>query len=125
MSSSPSPPRRFRFGLRSLFVLVTVICVWLGYYLNWMRQRREFLKDCPVHHITYTTVAMMEERLEKDPSVAKFYRPLPIAPAILRVFGEQAILSIIIHPSDVERTERAKRLFPEARYIGRRTWYGE
>ena len=35
---------RFRFSLRTLFVVVTVACVWLGYQLNWIRQRHEILR---------------------------------------------------------------------------------
>jgi hypothetical protein len=38
-------PRRrwYQFSLRTMFVLVTVACVvlaWVGYSLNWIRQRR-------------------------------------------------------------------------------------
>jgi hypothetical protein len=39
----PKPRRRFRFSLRTMFVLVTALCVWLGYQLNWIRQRRNVL----------------------------------------------------------------------------------
>jgi hypothetical protein len=45
-----SPSRRwFRFSLRTLFILVTVVALWLGYYANWMRQRGEarvWLDEC-------------------------------------------------------------------------------
>lgn len=39
------PPRRrwFRFSLRALFLVVTAFGCWLGYQLNWIRQREEFL----------------------------------------------------------------------------------
>ena len=33
--------RWFRFSLRSLFVAVTVICVWLGWNLNTVRERQK------------------------------------------------------------------------------------
>ena len=33
-----SPRRRFRFGLRTLFIVMTVLCLWLGYRV--IRERR-------------------------------------------------------------------------------------
>jgi hypothetical protein len=39
-----APKRRWpRFSLRTLFVVVTVLGCWLGYQLNWIRQRHDFL----------------------------------------------------------------------------------
>ncbi len=36
--TTPTANRRWlRFSLRTLFVVVTVLCVWLGYELNWIR----------------------------------------------------------------------------------------
>ena len=41
---TPAPkPRRFRFSLRTLFVVVTLVGCWLGYQLNWIRQRHDML----------------------------------------------------------------------------------
>jgi hypothetical protein len=37
--------RWFRFGLRTMFVVVTVVCVWLGYHVNWMHRRRALLNE--------------------------------------------------------------------------------
>jgi len=38
----PLPPRRwFRFSLRTMFVVVTVFAVWLGYQVNWIRERKK------------------------------------------------------------------------------------
>ena len=46
MEENPKPRRRwFRFSLRTMLVLVTVISVYLGWAANWKRQRREFLKS--------------------------------------------------------------------------------
>ena len=43
MPDVPTPPRRFRFGLRSLFVLVTVLAAgtWVANSLIWVRARQE------------------------------------------------------------------------------------
>lgn len=41
MSEGPVKPRRwFRWKLSTLFVVLTVLCVWLGYQVNWIRQRQ-------------------------------------------------------------------------------------
>ncbi len=40
-----TPNRRWTFTLRTLFVVVTVFGIWLGYEWNWIRQRRAFLKE--------------------------------------------------------------------------------
>jgi hypothetical protein len=49
MSESPLPRRRwFQFGLRTMFVVVTLFAMalaWVGYSLNWVRQRQRFLSD--------------------------------------------------------------------------------
>jgi hypothetical protein len=36
--AAPSQRSRFRFGLKTLFVVTTVLCLWLGY--KFLRERR-------------------------------------------------------------------------------------
>ena len=43
MTSFPKR-RRPRFSLRTLFAVVTLFGCWLGYELNWIRQRREAIQ---------------------------------------------------------------------------------
>ena len=48
MSDAPTTPRRIRFSLRSLFVLVVIVsipCAWVAYSLNWIRQRHGGLRS--------------------------------------------------------------------------------
>ncbi len=41
---APTPKLRWlRFSLRTLFVVVTVLACWLGYYVNWHAQRNAVL----------------------------------------------------------------------------------
>ena len=44
--SMTAPNRRwFRYGLRTLFVVVTAVACWLAYELNWIYQRHKFLAE--------------------------------------------------------------------------------
>jgi hypothetical protein len=110
-----APKRRwFRFSLRTLFVVVTMFGVSLGYELNWIRQRHEVLADPKVHF--YFEVG------EDDPFSAAPTVPVN-APWFLRLLGERGVASInIMYPttstrplSESEELERARvsRLFPE------------
>ena len=45
---SEAPKRRwFRFSLRSLFLVVTALCLWLGWNVNVVRLRRAVLAQVP------------------------------------------------------------------------------
>jgi hypothetical protein len=46
MSENYAPRRWFQFSLRMAFVDLTILCCFLGYQLNWIRQRRTAIKDC-------------------------------------------------------------------------------
>src|SRR5688572_30141369 len=47
------PPRRcFRFSLRALLVLVAVVAIWLGWSLNWVLQRRDFIRNTQFDALT-------------------------------------------------------------------------
>ena len=46
MVEAPKTRRRFfQFGLGTMFLLVTVLCAFLGYHLNWIRERRTITSD--------------------------------------------------------------------------------
>ena len=106
----PNPTKRrwFRFSLRTMFVLVTVLCVWLGYQLNWIRQRREEIKServDPMH------TQMCFETSAEPPTYQ--------APALLWFFGERGYSSVWTQDfptNEMALTEakRVRRLFPEA-----------
>ena len=49
---TPTPRRWFKwswltFSLRTLFVVVTVLAVFIAYHANWIRQRHTYLQDHP------------------------------------------------------------------------------
>jgi hypothetical protein len=107
--STPYPKRRwFRFSLRTLFVVVTVFGCWLGYELNWIRQRHEAIYWLEASSDSWYAPSQTGAKVQADP------------PWSLRLFGERAIVGIgmdrqqftgLVPYSPTE----LKRLFPEAR----------
>lgn len=97
------PPRRFRFGLRTLFVLVVIAaipCAWVGYSLNWIRERHEAIES--------HTVSTWDE----DP--LSFAEP-PRAPRGLWILGETGHMTVYVW--DDKEISRMKLLFVEAKVI--------
>src|SRR5689334_11824100 len=95
-----------RFKLRMLFVLIALSSIpigWVGYQLNWIRQRRAF----------------WERRLIADDAlrlrINDFAQPDIPAPWSLRIFGEHGY-SVI--PAPKNSVEGVRRLFPEAIVVG-------
>jgi len=43
----PSHRRWFRFSLRTVLVLLTLFCVWLGVQVKWIRDRHDVLARYP------------------------------------------------------------------------------
>ena len=80
-------PHRFRFSLRTLFVVVTVVCVWLGYGLRWLSQRRA--------HISMPNIRSGTE--------SYFLKPAPSTPFPLKLFGEKAYSYVILDVVDSKR----------------------
>ena len=103
--TSPAPNRRrwFRWSLGTMFVVVLVagcLAGWLGYHLNWIRQRHEVVSRHSVH----------SELCEVPPSDTPF---------ALRMLGESSYSSISmldVGPTTIEsqEVERIRGLFPEA-----------
>jgi len=113
---STAPKRRwFSFSLRTMFVIVTLFGCWLGYELNWIRQRDALVAknqalDLKVEHEEGAWALLTFKTLR--------------APGLLWMFGEEPLSDLeIIFIGDGQRPltaeeqrelERAKNLFPEA-----------
>ena len=109
-------PRWFRFSLRTLFVVVTIFGVWLGWQLKWIRERREFLAAeaamFVAHKLGYTS-AFSAEYVS--------YRP----PWPLGFFGETGYPHVGLYVDGPDRdnltaedrmkVDQAQRLFPESK----------
>ena len=100
-----APPRRrwFSYSLRTFFVLVTIFGVWLGVQVKWIKDRRAFLVDHPIHG----------------------YMPEPpAAPGLLWLFGEEGVYAVVVVTDTRLSTAtippevaEARRLFPESRLV--------
>jgi hypothetical protein len=97
MTETKSKRRWFRFSLRTLFVVTTIIGVcagWVLYQLNWIRQRHDFTAR-------YSWIGWAW-RPDVEP---------PDAPLSLRLFGETRMTAIRTPES---LAEHAHELFPES-----------
>lgn len=102
----------FRFSLRTLFVLVTILCVWLGWQLNIVRERRLIRTDWSASSkFQFMTAESYDTDFSYGP-VATATIPLP-----RRLMGDEAIQLIWYSwyqpPSD-EEVQRIADAFPEA-----------
>jgi hypothetical protein len=71
---------RLQFSLRTLFIAITLLAVWLGYHVNWIHQRREGRKWLGHHGFEFPIMPALPELpwslalLEETPfPCAKFY----------------------------------------------------
>ena len=115
MSEEPKCSR-FRITLRTLFVVLAIFGIWIGYEVHWLRNRRE--------------VTSQSDAWPVDPATATGVRPK--APGMLSYLGENgyglveitfkrptAEGSSTISPEEQAEIERVRRLFPEATVRGK------
>ena len=112
MTQTNQPRRWFRFGLRTLFMVVTLFGVWLAVQVKWIRDRRAFLSQEGVWNLT------IEQLLDPFDNELPEDELLP-APGVLWLFGEKGIPGILIDRTknsahDEARRREAMHLFPEA-----------
>jgi hypothetical protein len=103
--------RRWSYSLRTLFVLVTVFAISLGYYGNWARQRR-----AEVHWLVNKKRI---EAVSMDGLLIRWDGKTPTLPWLLQLFGEEpeAVIVVAIDEAsadDLKHVESIRRLFPEA-----------
>lgn len=90
----------YQFSLRTMFILVTLaapVFGWVGYAMNWIRERHALLENNRGSLFVHRTMD-----------------PLPVAPGGLWLLGEDAAQYIVCSK---ELTAQAKRLFPESQVL--------
>jgi len=95
IEDAPASPRRrwFRYSLRTFFVLLTMLCVWLGVQVKWISDRHEAVRDDPDAFVDIETKA----------------------PWSIRLLGERGQFAIVVGSGHSEEEySRLKSLFPEA-----------
>ena len=107
MTADPTKSKRrwFQFRLRALLIAVAVVAVpmaWVGWQLDWIRERRWVLDG--KHNL-------VERYVRSDDT----YGGLPVkAPGYLGFFGETGIAIIVCGEQSKEDINRVLELFPEA-----------
>lgn len=106
--------RWLRFSLRGMFVVITLFGIWLGFQVNWMRQRQEARRWIEQHEFG--------DWSRVDPKDVVPTRPAADAPWILRLQGETRLAYIHLDKSklsenDISRIDSLPSLFPEAHQV--------
>jgi len=110
-------PRRrwFNFSLRTLFIVVTALCCWLGWEMSVVRSRQAALSRIKGNMaFSVTTAQSYRERWPAGMSVPT----LATIPLIRRLLGDEAVQEIVVHrwfqSFSEEELSRLTRAFPEA-----------
>jgi hypothetical protein len=110
---TPNKPQKnwFRLSLRTIFVLVTILCCWLGWELSIVKQRQALLKDLRTKGGYSITTA---ELIRKNNPTATALANVPLR---RRLLGDEAIQEIGYSwpvPTK-EELARISKTFPEAK----------
>jgi hypothetical protein len=110
-STSEVYRRHFQFGLRTLFIAVTIVAVWLGWELKFICARAAIAKDPAVGAMP--TVVVGERTNE-----ATINRSICITnelPWWRRLLGDQSYCVVFVgEGADAAKSHLMRRLFPEA-----------
>jgi hypothetical protein len=108
----PSRRRWFQFGLRTMFVVVTVFAVWLAWELKAVRDRRDFLALIDAVDLAESK-PMFSVFLEDRPPLSATPGTIPFWRLWL---GDKPIEKIHLPLNwSHEQLEKTRSMFPEAR----------
>jgi hypothetical protein len=115
-----NPRRRWgSFSLRTMFVLMTVLCCWLGWEMSIVRQRQSVLKELKLNPDYRVTLAADWEK-GPMPGVWPDIPAVAAIPTMRTWLGDQAVQEIWYPHFQTESQPEVRRLartFPEARLI--------
>ncbi|MBC7852957.1 MAG: Hint domain-containing protein [Pirellulaceae bacterium] len=114
---SPKAPRRWlSFSLRTMFIVVTAICCWLGWESSVVRGRQALLKELRSRPSVQVTAAS-QWVASLPPGTSRNHRAS--VPLHRRWLGDEAIQEIgygtHYQPLSTTELSRVARVFPEAR----------
>jgi len=127
----PAPKRRWlRFSLRSMFVLVTLVAIWLGWNVHVVRQRNDMTtwlsasgrgraivvseeKFVRMRSSSEALSRMRATLLSNDGSDVFEADPGKLPSRLRRWLGDKLYISIVIY--DKDDLDQVRRTFPEAR----------
>jgi hypothetical protein len=102
-------PRRFRFSLRTMFVVVTVGCIWLGWQVYLVQKRKALLQLSESSGGGWTA---------RDAIYSPDGVPEPLITDISwyrKLLGDHAVAYILLQAATESELIAARSLFPEAR----------
>ena len=109
--------RWFRFSLRTLLVVMTALCCWLGWESSVVRGRKAVLREIknnPAYNVT--TASQYSARFGYGPPIGK----VATIPFIRRWLGDEPVQDILVvehfQGYSEEQLARLKRAFPEAAF---------
>ncbi len=127
---SPRFRRWFQFSLRGIFILMTLLGVWLGVQVKWVRDRQEARKWIAEHEDEgqWSLVDVSDPKVRYSQTTWKngVRVPVPVreknAPWSVRVLGEKRLNFIYLDKSklsasDADYIDLLPSLFPEAKGI--------
>lgn len=101
-----TPRRWFRFSLRTLFVVVTVFAVWLGWELSFIKERKASIRLIRDKYGSVYTSSDLADRPVTDLVSIPFWR---------RMLGDEAVQMVRLTPAFSDNDLRnVQRIFPEA-----------
>jgi len=116
--------RWLRFSLRGMFVVITLLGIWLGFQVNWLRQRQEARRWIEQHESLggWSRINPKDVIWTKLDGTKHPGKPAD-APWSLRLFGETRLAFINLDKSklseaDIPRIDSLLALFPEAEDSG-------
>jgi hypothetical protein len=117
--------RWFSFSLRTMFVLVTVLCVWLGWNVRIVQERKAILAELRQAvgegNVDFVSLESWDAKIETsaDASWQSHWAHLRVS-KIRRLLGDEscAILDFTL-PVDTRLVERIEAALPEAKLYAR------
>ena len=111
------PRRWFRCSLITFFLLFTVVSVWLGLQVKWIKNRRQTLDQIRA-----------ECSLDLEFSDPSRHPTSEVAPWSIRLLGERGVYGIVVPRGCwnddpdmlIRKEEELRRLFPEVKHV----WLG-